>query len=89
MIPIAFPEANMNFKAPDDLEESQCATIPAYRGKIAGGSVDGIDVVVVAWLPSSEDLRRLAQGEPIFLSVVGGLPPHFLTTDFYTATHPA
>lgn len=55
----------MNFKAPDDLEESQCATIPAYRGVISGGSVDGIPVVVVAWLP------------------------HFLTTDFYTATHPA
>lgn len=85
---INFAEANTQFKAPDDLDESQCRTIPAYTGNIKGGSVDGAQVVVVAWLPNNEELDALMSGEPIYLSCIGGLPPHFLTTDFQQATHP-
>jgi hypothetical protein len=28
------------------------------------------------------------QGEPVYLSVLGGMVPPFLTTDFNQATHP-
>lgn len=89
MIPADFPEANASFRAPVDLEESQCATIPAYRGQVVGGSVDGCDLVVVAWRPTHAELTRINLGLPIFLTVIGGLPPHYLSTSFEEATHPA
>lgn len=89
MIPTNFPEANKQFCAPPDLDESQVMTIPAYLGAIERGSMEGAPIVVVAWRPHQADLERLAAGQPIFLSVVGGLPPHFLTTSFEEATHPA
>lgn len=84
-----FPEANARFTAPSDLAESQCLTIPAYQGIVTGGSVDGSPIVVVAWKPSPQELADLVAGKPIFLSCIGGLPPHFLSTDFHSATHPA
>ena len=89
MTPVSFPEANCNFKAPPDLEESQCMTIPAYKGIIERGSVEGAPIVVVAWKPSIEELEILKRGGPIFLSMLGGLPPHFLTTQFEEAIRPA
>lgn len=89
MTPVAFPEANAKFGAPPDLEESQCMTIKAYAGRIHGGSLDGENVVVTAWMPSPEEREMIAQGRPIFLSFIGGLPPHYPSLDFNTATHPA
>ncbi len=89
MIPATFPEANTSFKAPPDLHENQVATIPAYCGPIPGGSMDGERMIVVAWVPTTEELNDLNEGAPVFLTVIGGLPPHFLTTDFRNATNPA
>jgi len=82
MTPVDFPEANCNYGPPPDLAESQCHTIRAYKGTVQQGSCDGVDIVVVAWLPNREDLLKLQQGGPVFLHVCGGLPPHYLSTDF-------
>ncbi len=89
MTPHHFPEANSHFGAPADLDESQCMTIPAYQGVVHGGSIDGIRQVVVAWLPDEQERARIAAGGPIFLSMMGGLAPHYLSTSFHEATHPA
>lgn len=90
MHPTDFPESNLSFIPPKDLTEEQCKTIRGYVGRIQGGSVDGAQVIVTAWLPSPEELAALNAGKPIFLSTLGaGLSPHFLTVDFYQATHPA
>ena len=89
MTPISFPEANARFKAPADLHENQVATIMAYTGPIPGGSMDGEKMVVVAWQPTPGELDALNAGAPVFLTTLGGLPPHFLTTDFTNATKPA
>lgn len=89
MTPTIFPQANCRFKAPTDLEESQCMTIDAFKGKVVGGSVDGSDFVVVAWTPTPDELAKLNAGSPIFLSMMGGLAPHFLTTNFDEAIKPA
>jgi hypothetical protein len=85
MTPAIFPEANQNFKAPEDLDESQVFTIPAYSGNIQGGNLDGAPVVVTAWLPSPEDLERLNAGGAVYLAVIGGLPPHLMATTFKDA----
>jgi hypothetical protein len=89
MDPVKFPEANARLGPPATLDESQCLTIDAFVGKVQGGSVDGSDVFVVAWKPTPEELGALAAGKTIFVSCLGGIPPHFLSTDFETATHPA
>lgn len=61
-------------------------TIPACITDIAGGSVDGHTAVVVAWQPNELDKLRISQGEPIFLSMLGGLAPHVIGTSFEDVT---
>lgn len=89
MSPTVFDEINCNFTPPPTLEESQCAQIRGYHGVVERGSLEGAKVIVVAWKPSDEDLMRLLNGSPVFLSVFGGLPPHMLTTSFAEAITPA
>ena len=89
MIPTQFPQANKVFGAPKDLHEEQVRAIPAYLGTVEGGSVDGCPIVVTAWQPTLQEIADIVAGQPVFLSVIGGLPPHFLTTRFEQATKPA
>lgn len=67
----------------------QIANIPAFVGEVARGSMEGSIVVVTAWKPSESELHALNAGQPVFLSCIGGLQPHFLTTNFNDATNPA
>lgn len=89
MTPVDFREHNTRFGPPEGLEESQCQSIPAYVHTVQGGSCDGVQQVVVAWRPTPEELVVLEQGGPIYVAVLGGLPPHYLCVDFHEATHPA
>lgn len=89
MTPVSFVQANANFSAPSDLHEQQVRTIPAFKGEVKFGSCDGVPLVVVAWKPDERELQALNAGEPVFLSCIGGLPPHFLTVSFTEATNPA
>lgn len=89
MNPIEFPEANTIFGPPKELSESQCLRICAYVGEVKQGSVDGVGIAVVAWQPDARDINRIINGHPIFLTTLGGLPPHFLSTDFNSAINPA
>lgn len=89
MIPVDFPESNILFGPPPDLDHSQCRTIFAYDGRITGGSLDGARVVVTAWQPTEQELELLKQGRPVLLTFIGGLPPHMVSLDFHAATHPA
>lgn len=82
MTPTDFPQTNTLFAAPRELDESQCATIPAYVGPITGGNMDGSQVVIVAWQPDEDDIARILNGCPVYLMCIGGgLPPHSLITD--------
>jgi hypothetical protein len=89
MIPVRFPECNTNFRHPDNLEESQCATIPAHIGEIQGGSCDGLKQVVVAYQLTKEEINVLANGGLLYFSMIGGLAPHYPSLSFHAATHPA
>lgn len=88
MTPTDFEHSNCIFGPPKDLEKSQCMSIHAYSGQVLGGSVDGSHVVVVAWRPNEQELKDIAKGKPIFISMMGGLAPHFLTTNFNQAITP-
>ena len=82
---INFPEANKNLGAPTGLDESQVKTIPAFFGQITGGNLDGLNMIVVAWKPSLREIEELKNGGSVFLTVIGGLPPHFISTSFKEA----
>jgi len=84
MKPVKFPQANCTFKSPPDLEGS-CQEIAAYQGQCSGGIFDGGMICVTAWTPSEEDLMMLKMGGAVFLTTMGGLPPHRLTTSFNEA----
>lgn len=91
MTPRDFHEANTRFHPPSDLEESQCFTIPAYLGTVDRGSVEGAKIVVVAWQLSPEDLYAMSRQEipTIYISMLGGLAPHFLSLSFKDSIHPS
>ena len=87
--PIQFRECNTRYGAPDGLASSQVKTIPAFHGEIVGGSCDGLDQVVVGYQLAPEDIERLAGGAMLYVTMLRGLTPHFLSLDFESATHPA
>lgn len=69
------------------MDESQVLSIQAFKGIVKSGNLDGAFFVVVAWVPSPEEIEQLKAGKPILLSMLGGLSPHFLTTNFKQATY--
>lgn len=82
MQPVTFPQANTTFRPPSELDASQCKTIPAFVGKM-GGNLDGLSSVVVAWELTDEDIETLKNGDRlIYLTCLGGLPPHMLSVGF-------
>ena len=89
MIPVDFEECNVVFGPPKGFEESQVRTIKACAHTALGGPMDGVQMVTVAWMPTPEERQRLAEGGPVFVTMCGGLAPHFLTTSLEEARHPA
>lgn len=89
MTPVEFPGCNTIFGPPKEMDEQQVCKIAAYAHQVVGGSCDGALQIVTAWRPSAEDLERLNNGELVYFSCLGALPPHYLCTTFYQATHPS
>lgn len=87
MTPIDFNQSNKVFGPPSDMTESQVRPIPAYVGTVERGSCEGSPMVVVAWLPTPAERDAIAEGSPVFLTFLGGLPPHVATTNFGEATN--
>lgn len=86
---VKFPEANCVFGPPPDLEESQCKSVPAFKGEIEGGSCDGLKQVIVAYQLTKEEIDVLVNGGLLYFSMIGGLAPHYPSLSFLDATHPA
>ena len=89
MKPTTFPQANCVFGPPTDFTADQGVPIYAFQTQFAGGSFDGAPVVVTAWMPAADELAQLNSGAPVFLTFIGGLPPHMATTSFERAVLPA
>lgn len=103
MNPTTPPKSNSVFHAPQDgyLDHTQVMSIHAFKGEIApgfsmatlegevppGSNLDGARFVVTAWKPTPEDLETLVNGGLVYLSCLSVLPPHFLTTNWETATY--
>lgn len=85
MKPTEFVQANTVFMSPPDMPGS-CEEIKGYVGRLASGPFDGAMLAVVAWKPSEEEIEKIKQGQSIFLSFVGSLPPHYVGTSFEEVT---
>jgi hypothetical protein len=89
MTPVRFPEATRFFGPSPDMTDEQVHVIHAYVGEVPRGSCEGAPIVITAWQPSEAELAALNAGGPVFLTFMGGLPPHFATTSFAEANNPA
>lgn len=84
MTPVHFNEANCDcVPAPDDA--SAVGNIPGWSGRVERGPLEGAPLVICAWVPSAQELEELNAGNPVFISFIGGLSPHCLTTSFAQA----
>jgi hypothetical protein len=88
MIPTEFPESNKSFSAPQGTDESQVQAIRACVRERQGGTLDGSMMIIVAWRPSQEEIEQIRHGNPIYLTCLDGLPPHYLATTFEEALLP-
>jgi hypothetical protein len=70
MLPATFPESNCKFTAPSGVDESQIATIPAFKSVTLGGNMDGSEYVVVAWMPSTAEIEQIKNGTAIYLTML-------------------
>ena len=85
MRPEKFEQANCQFGPPEDLDDSQCKTIYAFKGQVNCGHLDGSEIIIVAWKPSTEEIEQIQAGAMVFLTCIGGLPPHRISTSFQDA----
>ena len=85
MNPVEFPESNTVIGKPDDLEETQCASIPGCVFKINGGNLDGSQGIVVAWKPRPEEIEEIVKGGLIYVTFLEIITGHTVNTNFKSA----
>ena len=91
MMPLEFKGTNVTFQLPADLS-GQKTKARAIRGRILQlnkGPLDGLAVAVVAYKPSPLDISRILAGQPIYISFLGGVAPHYLSTALEEALNPS
>lgn len=89
MTPVKFDQCNVRYGPPEGLAESQVRTIDAFRSEVQTGSMEGSQMTVVAYRPTQQEVEQLQEGGLIYITFMGGLPPHFPSTSFVQATNPA
>lgn len=73
MNPARFGQSNLVMLKPKGLSEAECSDIHAFR--------DGKQVIT-CWRPTPEEQVKIAQGQCVWLYVLGdGMPPVFLSAD--------
>lgn len=80
MKPVEFKWMNRIYTSPENWTEKDgdCGDLPVFVGKDSLNH----DIIISAWRPSEEDLKRLNNGGHLYVQVVGGmLPPIALFTD--------
>lgn len=68
---IDFPDANLTLKPPKSMTDEECFTITAFRGR----DEEGHAYVLTQWKPNKEDIEAINAGRPIYLKVLGSIPP--------------
>jgi hypothetical protein len=91
MMPLEFKGTNVTFMIPNDLARNQTKARP-IRGRIlqvSTGPLDGLAVAIVAYKPNSLEISRLLAGEPVYISFLGGVAPHYVSTTLEEALNPS
>lgn len=66
-----FPEANLTLMKPPSMTDEECSPITAMKG------VDdaGYTYILTQWMPNKEDIEAINAGRPVWLKVLGSIPP--------------
>jgi hypothetical protein len=91
MMPLEISEANMTLLLPNDLlgHKTKARCVRARIISVTDGPLDGLSIVIIAYKPSPLDISRILSGEPIYLSFMAGVAPHFLSTALEEALNPS
>jgi hypothetical protein len=89
MNPIKFDECNTFFGPNTEMEDVKCEITPAWVGDAEGGSLDGLRMAVCAYKLDEHELKEILEGGYIYVTMVGGLSMHYMSTNFHDATHPS
>lgn len=77
-----FKGSNITFGPPKGLSEAQVGTIPAFMGKQNIPGVGDCPLIMVAWKPNYEEIKRLMDGGNVYVCFLSnGLVPHFVITE--------
>lgn len=74
MAPINFPQAN-DILHPAPGTEEQVMALPIYRYSAVHPEEGFTDLVLSAWKPSEEELKRINEGKPIYFMCYGKTHP--------------
>jgi hypothetical protein len=91
MMPLEFQGTNVTLLVPNDLiaMKTKARSVRGRILQVAKGPLDGLAVAVVAYKPSPLDISRLLAGEPIYISFLAGVPPHYVSATLDEAIKPA
>jgi hypothetical protein len=91
MMPLEIAGTNVTLMLPSDLlgNKTKARCVRARIVSIKNGPLDGLSVAVVAYKPSPLDVSRILAGEPIYISFLAGVAPHFLSTTLEEALNPS
>lgn len=88
MTPIDFNESNHRFGPPPEMNDAQCGTLFVHKGEVPSGSLEGTPIIVSCWIPTPAEREMIAEGHPIYLTILGtGQPPVALSTSFHQASN--
>lgn len=74
MEPVKFDGANKIYKAPEGWDEEKdgvCGELYVFEGSDKFGHT----VIVSAWKPTQEELKKLNEGEPLYLQILMPVQP--------------
>ena len=84
MNPIPLTDATRTMKAPsnwDAEEQGECGDL-----QICDTELDGLPIMISAWRPTEEELKKIVAGAPILLSIHGRNHP---VVSLYTGDTPS
>lgn len=87
MIPQEFEQSNVILGPPKGLNETHVKSLPMFRGETKQGPFEGGEFFVSVWKPTPLELEQLVEGGFVYLTMLGNVPPHVLTTSFEAATN--
>lgn len=84
MNPQDFDEANTTLESPASVDEDDVGGLPALQGSVTLPSGQQLPALVSRWSPTDREREAIANGDDVYLHVLGTRHPSvMLTTEIY------